>query len=194
MLLCESACMTSSQKMREESSYQKKYPYTVLGEDYGLLAEEDVAINSCIAHPSPFSIHGLNTHPYWQCFSLQGSSFECEKADDNEEGPTAILAISLKRENIIHDYLSRRAIPLDACKSHKDDWLRLTSNQSFICMSGSLINDHADKKYRSWIFESYKTAKGCDSYFQGGCSLAYKIQHGCNLAIMSQPLPDLKGK
>lgn len=164
-----------------------KVPIYRIGRLYGLLTEEDVAISSCIAHPSPFSLHESSPHPYWQCFSLQASAFECEEADENEEGRTAILAIVLKKDGIIHDYLSRRAVPLDACNSHKDDWIRLTSNQSFICISGSLINDDTDEKYRSWIFESYKTPKGCASYFQGGCSLAHKVQHGCNLAVMAQP-------
>ena len=111
------------------TNYRDKYPYSVLGEDYGLLTEEDVAISSCIAHPSPFNPDELSNHPYWQCFSLTGSAFECDNSDVNEEGQTAILAIVLKKDGITHDYLSRRAIPLDACKSHKDDWVRLTSNQ-----------------------------------------------------------------
>jgi hypothetical protein len=156
--------------------------------DYGLLTEEDVAISSCIAPPSPFSLRESSPHPYWQCFSLKGSAFECEPADDNEEGPTAILAIVLKKDGTIHDFLSRRAISKDACEDHKSDWIRLTANQEYVCISGSLVNDHPGERYRSWIFESYKTKKGCDSYFQGGCSLAYKIQNGCDLTAMSQPV------
>ncbi len=189
VLISASACTIPAHKKAAEDNYRSKYPYTVLGEDYGLLTEDDVAISSCIAHPSPFSLQESSPHPYWQCFSLSGSAFECEEADENEEGRTAILAVVLKKDGITNDYLSRRAIPLDACNSHKDDWVRLTSNQKFVCISGGLINDDSDKMYRSWIFESYKTAKGCDSYFQGGCNLAHKIQNGCNLAIMAQPAP-----
>jgi hypothetical protein len=143
-----------------------------------------LAISSCVAKSSPFSTKNSTAHPYWQCFATRGSTFECEEADPNEEGLTAILAIVLKKDGAIHEYLSRRAIPLDACKEHAADWVRLTSTQDHVCLSGEFINpssDQHDKKDYTWIFESYKTAEGCDSYFVGGCSLAYKIQHGCDL-------------
>lgn len=189
LLISAVSCATRAQKKSTENGYRSKYPYTVLGEDYELLTEEDVAISSCVAPPSPFSLHELNVHPHWQCFSLKGSAFECAPADDDESGPTAILAIVLKKDGFIHEYLSRRAIPLDSCKSHRDDWVRLTANQKYVCVSGEFINSKTREAHeRAWIFESYKTKKGCDSYFQGGCSLSYQIQHGCDLATLSQPV------
>ncbi len=107
VLICMSACVAPTYKKTEEDGYRAKYPYTVLGEDYDLLTEEDVAISACIAHHSPFSLKESSPHPYWQCFSLNGSAFECEDADDNEEGPTAILAIVLRKDGTAYDFLSR---------------------------------------------------------------------------------------
>lgn len=166
---------------------RRKYPHTLLGEDYGLLTEEDLAISACIAKPEPFAVENFTPHPYWQCFSTRGSAFECDERDPDEGGRTAILAIVLKKDGAIHEYLSRRAISMDGCKAHAAEWARLTAGQGYVCVSGEFIIPRIgepEKKHRTWIFASYKTAKGCDSYFEGGCSLAYQIKHGCDLAEM----------
>ncbi len=184
-----SACAAPYKHPSHLERLLERYPFSIIGDDYSLLTEDDLAASSCVARAEPFSLHELTAHPYWQCFSLMGSAFECDEREPNEDGPSAILAIVLKKHGAIHEYLSRRAIPLEDCKAFAAEWVRLTAQQSHVCASGQFINprDEAlDKKDRAWIFESYKTAKGCDSYFEGGCSLDYKIKQGCNLADMTQ--------
>ncbi len=186
------ACATPSAQNANEKQLKEKYPHSIIGEDYQLLTEKDLAISSCIASPEPFSLHKLTSHPYWQCFSTKDSAFECEESDPDESGRTAILAIVLKKGGITHEYLSRRAISLEGCKAFGAEWKRLTHNQDHVCVSGQFINpkdERPNEKDRAWIFESYKTAKGCDSYFEGGCSLDYKIKHGCDLAEMKAASP-----
>ncbi len=184
-------CATSYYtKIQERSDFlQKNYPFTLLGEDYGLLTDDDLAISSCVAKSEPFSVRNFTPHPYWQCFSTQNADFICDVGETDENGVTAILAIVLKKDGIIHEYLSRRAISLEVCKEFASEWRRLTEQQEYVCISGQFINPskgESDANTLSWIFESYKTAKGCDSYFEGGCSLAYKIKKGCNPAETTQ--------
>lgn len=188
----DSGCTTSSKVHSPNlAKLKEKYPHSILGDDHGLLIEDDILTTSCVAGPEPFSQTEFTTHPYWQCFSLRGSAFEC-KEDDEEPDPEnrfTILAIVLKEKGAIHEYLSRRAISVEFCKAYASEWVRLTSGQEHICISGQFINpskDTIERKDHSWIFESYKTAKGCDSYFEGGCSLEYKIKHGCDIVKMTR--------
>jgi hypothetical protein len=182
------ACTTLPAQTSDSRNLQERYPYSIIGNDLGLLNEEDILISHCVAKAEPFSLQKLTSHPYWQCFSTQGSAVECDEADPDEGGRTAILAIVLKKDGAVHEYLSRRAISLKDCKEHAREWVRLTASEDHVCVSGQFINpseNAPDRTDRAWIFESFKTARGCDSYFDDGCSLANKIKHGCDLAEMA---------
>jgi len=181
-------CATAPAQTQHSAKLGEKYPNSILGDNIGLLTEEDILISHCTAKAEPFSLYELTSHPYWQCFSTKKSDFVCDEQDPDEGGRTAILAIVLKKDGAVHEYLSRRAISLEGCKAHSREWARLTSHQDHVCVSGQFINpseDEPQKKDRAWIFESYKTAKGCDSYFKGGCSLSHMIEQGCDLAEMT---------
>lgn len=161
--------------------FKEKYPYTLIGEDYQLLNEDDLAIRSLVAKGEPFSLTKSTSHAYWQCFSLKNSNFECDESssDPMENGAAgALIAIVLKKEGITHEYLSRRGISLELCNKHQQKWLSLTKGQEHVCVSGEFINplkENLNKPERAWIFVSFKTHLGCDSYFDGDCSLADRL-------------------
>ena len=156
-----------------------KYPFALLGDDHGLLTEEDLAINSQKADPEPFSPEST-AYPYWQCFPRNQMYFDCEftQYDASEKSKLAILAIGYHKNGETQEYLSRRAIPISACHAHKQDWNRLTKNQNYVCMSGIFIETQIEPdkgtptKSSAWIFDRFKTAQGCDSYFVGDCRLS----------------------
>ncbi len=156
-----------------------RFPYGLLGDDFGLLA-------ACIATPEPFSPDSTE-YPYWQCFSVQEASFECDSTgyDGSEKSVMAIMAIVARKNGEEHEYLSRRAIPMKGCRAHESEWKKLTARRKHVCLSGALIRIETTTEGKSvghWIFEALKTDKGCDSYFAGGCDLKYQVKHGCEIA------------
>ena len=72
---------------------------------------------------------------------------------------------------------------MQSCRDYKRDWKILTNNEKYICISGMHIDKEKNASGQivsSWIFDKFKTKKGCGSYFYGGCSLKYQIKNGCN--------------
>jgi len=55
---------------------RKKFPYSLLTDDFGILDEDDLASNSCAAIPTPFSKRNL-AFPYWQCFEVNDTEVSC---------------------------------------------------------------------------------------------------------------------
>src|SRR4051812_27834012 len=92
-----------------------KYPFALLGDDHGILTEDDLAINSCAAEPIQFSPQEIS-YSYWQCFPTRIMSFECDGADydEDERSIMTILAIVAQGQGARHEYLSNRSISLDS--------------------------------------------------------------------------------
>lgn len=177
------ACSTSSDSKNNQRS-QSQYPYAILGDGFGVLNEDDLAINSCEAAPTPFS-ENSTSYPYWQCFETTQSQLFCDGDgyDESEKQRLTLLVVSGTRQGEYHEYLSRRAIPLDDCKEYIQDWQRLARDEKYICVSGPY---HRREKTETgqwishWTFDKFKTKKGCEPYFFGGCSLQYQLKHGCS--------------
>jgi len=166
----------------------EKYPYALLGSDYGILNEDDLAISACTGEPSAVT-SGNMAYPYWQCFQSKDASFECDDSgyDVDEKSDMAIMAIAIKTNHASNEYLSPRAIRISNCRSFQKDWSRLIAKQEFFCVSGQMINyqkssDKPGYKESTWVFDRLKTNRGCTSYFQGGCSIKYQLGHGCVLS------------
>ncbi|MBX9704032.1 MAG: hypothetical protein K2X39_07745 [Silvanigrellaceae bacterium] len=164
-----------------------KHPYALLGDDYGILNLDDLAINACRARPSPFTLQDFSDYPRWQCFESKKSKLFCDVQDYNVDYDNlgALLVISAKKNGFKHEYLSRRAIDYDDCKSFAKDWKRLSKNQKYVCVDGSFISQKkaSDGGITSyWIFEKFKTKKGCVPYFKHDCDYKYQLKHGCEFA------------
>ncbi len=97
----------------------------------------------------------------------------CErgKYDPHEKVVMSILVVSGTRNGELHEFISRRPIPLWSCRLYQRDWLKFTKNERYVCVSGA---DHSKEVRETktawvWIFGRYKTRKGCESYFDGEC-------------------------
>lgn len=97
----------------------------------------------------------------------------CErgKYDSNEKAVMSMLVVSVLRDRELHEFISRRPIPLKSCRFYQKDWQKLTKNEEYICVSGAEAGKEIKdaKTMWVWIFGRYKTRKGCDSYFNGEC-------------------------
>jgi hypothetical protein len=161
---------------------KSSYDYDLLGEGFGIIGREDIAINDCQATPRPFSIESTS-YQYWQCFEVKQSRLYCDGKgyDESEKKWMTVMVISGIKEGSLHEYITRRAIPLTECQVFEQDWKRLVENEKYVCVSGSFNRKENSKgQWKSnWTFDRFKTKKGCESYFEGGCSLKYQIDQGC---------------
>lgn len=160
--------------------------YGLLGEGYGIVTSEDIAVNDCQATPMPFSDQS-DAYQYWQCFDVKDSRVYCDGKgfDEDTQLLHTYMVISGIRSGIKQEYVTRRTIPLTTCQEYIKDWKRLVEGEKVVCISGSLLNhskNQRNEEIYNWIFDRFKTKKGCESYFEGGCSLKYQLEHcrDCN--------------
>ena len=77
-------------------------------------------------------------------------------------------------------YVARRAMEHKDCILLKRRWLDLTSHEPMVCLTGlnAGLNKEIDGTMtRTWVFDKFKTKKGCESYFEGYCDLKYLKSH-----------------
>ena len=170
--LLSNASLADSKTFRMEEVL-KQHPYVLLGDDFGILNSDDLAMAAEIAQPIPFS-EKSKAYPYWQCFDSKSISIVCESTGyyPSEKVYFSILAVVIRGKSENQEYLSRRAIPHSSCIEFKRDWKHLSAGQQHACISGPFsgrgTND-SGKATRYWVFDKFKTRKGCESYFKGAC-------------------------
>lgn len=162
-----------------------KYPYGLLGDDFGVLKVADLAANACMASPVPFT-NELSAYAYWQCFETKKARLLCDGYGYDEDAKDFLTALVAQGTNDSgrHEYVSRRAISFGTCKSLKREWEKLTKDEKYVCISGpftSIQKLKNNQKSFLWTFDKFKTKKGCASYFYGDCSLKYQLKNGCKI-------------
>jgi hypothetical protein len=166
---------------------KSRSPYALIGNDFGILNKDDLAINACEAIPSPFEFK-ITSYPHWQCFEAKTARLFCDGHgyDESEKTYLTLLVIAAEKNHERHEYITRRAIHYEDCISYALDWHRLLKGEKYVCVSGPFISKK-DKGYKgknlySWIFNSFKTKKGCIPYFKGWCDLNFlqKQHHNCD--------------
>lgn len=162
-----------------------RYPYGLLGDDFDILNEDDLAINTCGVLVVPFSEKSM-AYPYWQCFRIEDTFVSCEVMEyDVDDGSVlALLSFSASRQGEKHEYLTRRAICLSDCESFERNWKRITKNEEHVCLSGpygGVTEELNGIRNVSWAFDKFKTKKGCTSYFANHCNLSAQIKNGCKV-------------
>ena len=87
--------------------------------------------------------------------------------DPDEEEDVTLLVLSGFRNGELHEFISRRLMPIKSCHERIKDWDSLTKEEKYVCISGDFIEKETKpKKITSfWIYGRYKTKKGCESYF-----------------------------
>ncbi len=162
------------------------YPFGLIGDDYGILNEEDLAINTCnVTQSVPFSLDGDTVFPYWRCYSTKDASLRCDDPDydEDEKSMMVILVLEIRsKKDGSHDYLPRRAIRLESCKYFQERFNKMTQDESHFCVSGEFWEKHSGDTETAemiWSFDKFKTKKGCVSYFSDECNLRIQLERGC---------------
>jgi hypothetical protein len=175
---------TALEKKAHLQELKELFPYALLTDDFGILNKDDLKMNQCIAEPSPFSEDNSTFYPYWQCFEIKNAKIVCEgkKYSTEEKSRMTMLVLSGTRNNELNEFISRRPIKLKTCQLYLRDWAKFTKNEKHICISGDFINSEINKtgqKKKVWIFDRYKTKKGCDAYFRGTCNPSENTRESC---------------
>ncbi len=174
----------SSLQTKHLNEIKIKFPYGLIGNNYGILSEDDLATNTCnVTEVEPFPPKDISPYPYWQCYLAKDVSMICDDSgfDDDEKAIMSILDLSVRSKEGAHDYLTRRAIRMDSCQYFQKELERLTKNEPHICVSGEFweYSYEDGKEIGIWSFDKFKTTKGCSSYFDGDCDLKVQLAKGC---------------
>ncbi len=161
------------------SALRSKFPYGLLGDDYGILGMSDLAINACRLKAEPFPPKPfVSPYEYWKCFERKSISLKCASSGvpDQHEGVMGLVTVKASADHVIHDYMERRPWPIRECRSFLKDLTLIMDGQRYVCISGSFIENEIDKtgkKTTSWLFERLKTSKGCEGR---GCDFTKEIK------------------
>jgi hypothetical protein len=166
-------------------SAKKKYPYSLLTDDYDILSENDLGSFTWGIEQKPFSTKKPSkAYTYWQCFprelvmvSLSDNGQSASELGWKEN--VAYLEISvLMDEGIQHVYHMRSIWSIKDFQKRFNKWLKLMEREKYICLEGEFTNQEKEMKNGKtwttygWTFEKLKTKKGCDSYFDS-CNPSY---------------------
>ena len=173
------------------SSRFPKYPYGLLGDDYGILNEDDLGTYAWIVtEPVPFSQRKSNlAYMYWQCFPIGTiKKMRCRTIDDNDpENIIADAEVWIETETEIHEYEFRRGLERAVCKYHIENWKKLLKGESAFCFGGKPVTseevklNNKTKTKIGWVYDKIKTKKGCYAYFgedKGDCDVEYWREQG----------------
>ncbi len=154
-------------KMDNHSTELKaKFPYGLLGDDYGILTVNDLAINACDIVPKLFTADNhYDPHEYWQCFKSKTISFDCDSNGiaDEHEGVMGLVVVRASTGQEQHEYIERRLWPIKDCRHFLRDAAILLKGTEYACLSGSFNKRIlSDPPLTSWQFERIKTKKGCE--------------------------------
>ena len=161
----------------------KRYPYSLLTPDFGILFEKDLKIGAGSYQNVPYDPRRTGGTSYWKCFPSTQVSFTYKTwRDADSMGPSDVIVtmcsfdIQVKDKDQRDDYSERRANQVRVCKDIDQNWKRLTLNEPHICLfgeNGFLTEEVLDGTKRSvtnWTWKSLKTRKGCYAYFGDDCA------------------------
>jgi hypothetical protein len=159
-----------------------KYPNSLIGDDHGVLSEQDLAISTCDGTPAPFDPSTPLGGLYWKCFETKKVSALCDsngKADEHE-GVMGFIVLTAEDGDDLHDYIARRALPIQVCHEFTRDVRKRLRGTHYACIMGSdpsMSTRPPERAKIDWIFEAVRTKRGCESYFQQ-CDLDDLVKNG----------------
>jgi hypothetical protein len=170
------------------SFLRSKFPDGLLGNDYGILTLNDLALNACYFKPEPFALDFETPYEYWQCFESKFISAQCEDSGVLEgEGRVGWIVVKAytdqsRREHI--EYIERRPWSLRGCRDFARSMTKLMRGTSHACISASefgYVTEESGKKELIGFLGRFKNRKGCDGE---ECEFSAKVQ--------KEYCPDLK--
>jgi hypothetical protein len=170
---------------------RKKYPYMLLSNDYGILNENDMAINTCVASSAPFSENNISSF-YWRCFDTKNITALCEKGEyDPSEGIVrSDGSVTVQDGANTHIYFFRQRIDFQLCEDEIITIKSILRKEKYVCLSGQFsgygnptLPDDKNSHFINWTYDKLKTKRGCTTYFGGECRIKYWQEDGCEAIV-----------
>ncbi len=167
-------CFGSVASFALDTTIKKKFPYALLTPDYGILSEVDLKKNEENALPVPFS-ESSRAYLYWQCFPTLQFKFLCDETGDfDHDLSLARTIIRIAHGDKYDEYETRRAFSIRLCKNRVEKWKKMSHGETYACIAGKYVGREVGTKNKAasgngWIYDRFKTKKGCDSYFEDDC-------------------------
>lgn len=152
---------------------KKKFPFSLITDDYGILNEEDLGHYTNIFPPKPFSDKDIGGF-YWQCFphklvymTLEDMGYSSEDWGWTDTASDIKISVYVK-PNVIHEYYMRRAYPLATYQKNFTRWHKLMVKQKYVCLAGLFgskkieVREGVPREVYGWTFEKIKTKSGED--------------------------------
>jgi hypothetical protein len=162
--------------------YSQKYPYNVLTPSHGILSEKDLEYDLESRNLRPYNAKELQPGSlFWQCFEVKNVKHKYHSWRDTTDGGLVDNFCSLEtwaqRNGETHVYVNRRAFPLVRCREYVKVWKKLTKSEKYACFDGGNLGESETniqgvlRKTQDWVWERFKTQKGCYAYFPGDCAV-----------------------
>lgn len=184
-LICFSDIGATKSNSKEMDRQTWISSYSLLTPDYGILSQADLAISADHYYLMPFDPFAGRGGAFWQCFPTKHVSLVHDTWKDNDPmGRSDIILtmcsfeIRTRNGDIWNDYLERRAHQHSYCLELSDNWKRLIHKEPFVCLHGEAAGIERktikgrSRTVRQWVWMSFKTRKGCHSYFVDDCVAA----------------------
>ncbi len=160
------------------SELKLKYPHGLVGDDFGVLTINDLALNACHIKPKPFVPGAFNPYEYWLCFESKSVVATCEDQDfTNEDGHVGRVVVDAQDSEFSYHFIESRPWSIRDCRSFAKTLKNLIQGTSYACISASYIDkeqkNEKGKNVRIGIFHRLKTKKGCEGQ---ECKLTEKMK------------------
>jgi hypothetical protein len=165
VLALSMVALSAAAEVSHQESFQKNFPYGLIGEDYGILSLNDLALNACKFKPVPLTPEDLTPYEYWQCFDVKNISLACEgRHHDLSEGMLGRVSIRTKSVHLKGKYVESRPWPLRDCRIFIKEIQDLLRNAPHVCISAYFVSEKKDKLdriSRFGLLGRIKTKKNC---------------------------------
>ncbi len=161
----------SAQALGADSAHlaelKSKFPLGLIGDDYGILTTEDLALNSCRLKPVPFVPGATRSFEYWICFESKNILPSCyDTRYTNEEGHLGWVYVDAHNSEMSYSFAEHRAWDIKDCRNFVKTLKKIMKGTSHACVSGSditkEIKNKKSKYERSGFLHRFKTLKGCE--------------------------------
>ncbi len=146
------------------SHLRSKFPFGLLGDDYGVLTINDLALNACHFKPESFVPGVLTPYEYWQCFESNALSLTYrQKRSIDGEGIFGRVTLKVYKDQLLHEFIESRPSPARESRRFARNLKKLIRDSSHVCISASYIEHNLDKsgqKTALGIFHRLKSTKG----------------------------------
>jgi hypothetical protein len=87
----------SSAQTKHLDELKRKFPYGLIGNDYGILNEDDLATNTCnVTEVEPFPPKDISPYPYWQFCGVKDVALVCDDSGFDEDEKSIMSILDLK--------------------------------------------------------------------------------------------------